>query len=131
MIRRGTRLAALRELERRLRSGQLVSITSGPFGAERMLERPFLSGRLSHPTGPVALALGAEAPLLPVFTGRNESGALEVTVEGPLRADGGGSRTANMGRVVELYSERLEARALACPTHFIWGFVVAESEGAR
>jgi lauroyl/myristoyl acyltransferase len=74
--------AALRDLIRRLRANQLVSITMGPNGRRRY-DAPFFAGRLAVANGAPALARRTGAPLLPVFTVRTTDGAFVTTVEAP------------------------------------------------
>ena len=57
----------LRQLRRRLAENRVVSITVGR-SAPRVATAPFLDGGLRLPAGPITLAAGARAALLPVFT---------------------------------------------------------------
>lgn len=101
--------AALRELIRRTKDNQLVSITMGPNGRRRY-DAPFFAGRLAVANGGPALARRTGAPLLPVFTVRSADGAFVTTVEAPVQLrddlDGDESErqlTAHCVRLLESY----------------------------
>jgi lauroyl/myristoyl acyltransferase len=76
--------AALRELIRRLKDNQLVSITMGPNGVRRYAA-PFFAGRLAIANGAPALARRTGAALLPVFTLRTADGSFVTAIEAPAR----------------------------------------------
>lgn len=60
-------IGPLRQLRRRLAENRVVSITVGK-SASRVVTVPFLDGGLRLSAGPITLAAGARAALLPVFT---------------------------------------------------------------
>src|SRR3546814_12041096 len=69
--------AALRTLRQRLRENSLVGVTVTNY-ARKVLELPFLGGRVQIATGAVKLSLDTRAPLLPVFLHRDPGGAFRV-----------------------------------------------------
>lgn len=74
----------LRELVRRVRENQLISITISAQG-QRRHSAPFFHGARAVAGGAPTLAHRSGAALLPVFTVRNADGSFGTTVEPPLR----------------------------------------------
>jgi oxalate---CoA ligase len=78
-LRDGEGLAGFQELRRNLAVNAVVTIAANAQEGVPY-ELPFLGGTLGLSLGAPMLAVLHEAPLLPVFTGRDESGAFEVVV---------------------------------------------------
>ena len=70
---------AMRRLRSTLQENGVVSITVGAW-AKRTQLVPLLSGRITYATGPTHLARVSGAPLLPVFTVRDEDGTFHVHI---------------------------------------------------
>ncbi|MDP6706094.1 MAG: hypothetical protein QF893_07110 [Alphaproteobacteria bacterium] len=100
-----------------LTENQIVSITSGPESLQRM-DVPFLGCRLRIATGPANLAIMTGAPLLPVFTVRNEAGGFEVNVEPPLTVPDGADRRTSLQAMAAEFAERQGAMACKYPAQF-------------
>lgn len=73
---------ALRQLLRRVKANNPISITMGPHGARRHTPA-FLRGRLILANGAPSLACRSGAPLLPVLTVRGDDGCWVTTIEAP------------------------------------------------
>jgi lauroyl/myristoyl acyltransferase len=73
---------------------------------------PLFDCRIMLATGAIDLALFNRAPLLPVFTVRNEAGEYEVTIERPLNLAVGGDRGASVEAAKQDYTTRLAPYAL-------------------
>jgi lauroyl/myristoyl acyltransferase len=71
--------AALRVVRNRLAANSIVSITVGS-QARNTVQLPFFKGEICLATGPVHLSQTSQAPLLPVFTFRNESEEYTVCI---------------------------------------------------
>jgi oxalate---CoA ligase len=84
-LRDGEGLAGLQELRRHLDANAVITIAAN--AQEGVPYRlPFLGGSLGLSLGAPMLAVLHDAPLLPVFTSREESGAFEVVVGSRLQA---------------------------------------------
>jgi len=83
VIEDGASAAALARLRALLSENQIIKITVGNLG-RRVVDVPFLNGTLRLATGPIALARGAGAPLLPVHTVAEGSRGFRTVVEAPL-----------------------------------------------
>jgi lauroyl/myristoyl acyltransferase len=70
---------AMRRLRSTLQENGVVSITVGAWARRTQLV-PLLSGRITYATGPVHLARVSGAPLLPVFTVRDEDETFHVHI---------------------------------------------------
>ena len=102
-----TAVAPFRILRKRLKANRVVSITVG-LQARKTRTVGFLSGWTQFATGPVNLARSAGAPLLPVFTVRDVSGAYEVHIGAPLAMPTGGARDDAFDDVIAQYARALE-----------------------
>ena len=111
--------AASRAMRRRLKANGIVSITMGHVGRKWCLV-PFLEGWVIQATGPTNLALSAGAPLLPVFTTRTAEGHFEVHIEAPLAVPAADERDARFEAMAREMMRRLEVRALAEPSQFMY-----------
>ncbi len=78
---------ALVTLRDRLQKNGVVSITVGDM-AHRVVQAPFLGGRINLSTGPAELARMTGAALFPVFTVRDGDDAYCTHIGRPLGADG-------------------------------------------
>jgi lauroyl/myristoyl acyltransferase len=103
----GSESTGLRALRRGLSGNGLVSISLGSQGTH-VARVPFPGGELRVATGAVTLASSCNAPLLPVFTGREPDGRFRVVVDAPLDLDTAASRRGLHEAAVRLYAARLE-----------------------
>lgn len=103
--------ASLNTIVRRLRSNSVVSITAQR-GTGRTVTVPFLDNRLSLAPGGPALAYMTGATLLPVFAFRDDSGAINVTVEPPIELDRAAPRDEAVAQAIRTYVARLEPYVL-------------------
>ena len=104
----GAETAALRALRRRLDENGVVSIAVGDEAA-RTVDVSVLGVPRRLATGPMHLALTSRAPLIPVFTVRDEGGRFVVALEPPLAIRGLAGREERERDVGEQYASRLEA----------------------
>jgi lauroyl/myristoyl acyltransferase len=104
----GAETAALRALRRRLGENGVVSIAVGEEAA-RTVSVSVLGVPRRLATGPMHLALTSRAPLIPVFTVRDEGGRFVVVLEPPLEVRGQAVRDDRERDVGEQYASRLEA----------------------
>jgi len=111
-------LGYLRQLERRLRANDVVSIRAGEAG-QRVVSAPFLEGAIRLASGAVSLAAATGAQLLPVFTVKEGTAEFVVRVEEPLAVPRGRLEPATLEAVVVGYARILEAYALRYPQ--LWG----------
>jgi lauroyl/myristoyl acyltransferase len=127
-------LAAMRRLRERLTRNETVSITVGHLAAGTV-RVPFLKGELELATGPMRLAAATGAPILPVFTIREEAGggkhAFTTTIERPLPKQERGGGEAPQRRTAGEMADRLARWALAYPGQLMWADgVVVPPHGA-
>jgi lauroyl/myristoyl acyltransferase len=108
MLSPGAETAALRALRRRLGENGVVSIAVGDQAA-RTVGVSVLGVPRKLATGPMHLALTSRAPLIPVFTVRDEGGRFLVALEPPLDVRGLTGREERERDVGEQYASRLEA----------------------
>ena len=108
-------LGYIRKVEKRLRDNGLVSIRIGGVQGYRILELPFLQGRIRLTTGPPSLALASKATLLPVFTVRKGPGAFDVVVEPPLEFAEKPNRHESIECVLRQYVTILESYLVRYP----------------
>ena len=83
VIRDNDTRTALNKLRERLNDNGIISITVTQ-SARKLIEVPFMTGRLPLPTGPLKLAIDTGAPLLPVFAVQDRNGAFDVCIGSPL-----------------------------------------------
>jgi hypothetical protein len=107
LMQPGSETRALRTLRRRLADNGLISISVGDEGAHAV-EVSLLGGPLRLATGPVSLAAASGAPLLPVFTIREDSGRFLIEIDASLHIPQDGTRERREQLVAEEYAGRLE-----------------------
>lgn len=112
-----TAVAPFRVLRKRLKANQVVSITVG-LQARKTRAVPFLSGCMQLATGPINLARSARAPLLPIFTVRNESGAYEVHIGEALHVAVDGGREDAFDNAIGQYARSLERFVVRFPAQW-------------
>ena len=71
-------------------------------------------------TGAAAIARRCEVPIFPVFIHREENGHHVITVEPPLTVDKTDDRAADVRRVTQCVSDRIEAWVRRYPTEWFW-----------
>ena len=103
----GSETRALRTLRRRLADNGLISISVGGEGA-RTVDVSLFGRALRLATGPVSLAVASRAPLLPVFTIREDSGRFLIEIDASLHIPQDGTRERREQLVAEEYAGRLE-----------------------
>ena len=121
----GTERERFEALTARLSEGRIVGITVYHI-ARRIQDVPFLDGRLRLATAPAVLSRRLEAPLIPVFTVRDEDGGYTVTVNAPLRAAVTDDQDRAIERVLLQYRDLLVPYALRYPDQFRWQDVIAD-----
>jgi lauroyl/myristoyl acyltransferase len=107
VLRPGAETAALRALRRRLGENGVVSIAVGDQAA-RTVGVSVLGVPRRLATGPMHLALTSRAPLIPVFTVRDEGGRFLVAFEPPLDIRDLTGREERERDIGEQYASRLE-----------------------
>jgi lauroyl/myristoyl acyltransferase len=109
----------LRALTRRLAANRVVSITVTAWGV-KACTAPFLRGVLHVATGAPGLALRTGAPLLPVFTVREESGSFLTIVEPPIEPRENGDREQALQEIIASLIRRIEHHTRCWPDQFHW-----------
>jgi lauroyl/myristoyl acyltransferase len=108
----GSKSGGLELLKRRLSGNRIVSITVGN-QARRTLDVPFFKGEIRLATGPAYLSQTCQAPLVPVFTFRVDTGDYMVSI-GPA-VDNQRSSQDNYIHVISAYVAMLEQCVLSYP----------------
>jgi lauroyl/myristoyl acyltransferase len=125
-IRGNDTLPALMAMRRRLHKNGIVSITLGT-QASRLIERPFLNGRIRIPTGPVELAQLTDSVLLPVYTVRDKYWHYSTHIGAPMT-----SANESPEEVAAAYAAWLEPVVRAQPAHWrSWRMVEVTSPSSR
>lgn len=119
-------LPALMAMRRRLHKNGIVSITLGT-QASRLIERPFLNGRILIPTGPVELAELTDSVLLPVYTVRDGYWRYSTHIGAPMT-----SANESPEDVAAAFAAWLEPVVRARPAHWrSWRMVEAIDPSSR
>ncbi len=119
-------LPALMAMRRRLHKNGIVSITLGT-QASRLIERPFLNGRIRIPTGPVELAELTDSVLLPVYTVRDGYWRYSTHIGAPMT-----SANESPEDVAAAFAAWLEPVVRARPAHWrSWRIVEAIDPSSR
>ena len=105
---------ALRQLHRRLRGNEVVSITVRE-RSERPSMVPFLDGTIRLATGAADLAYAAGATLLPVFAVREPEGHFRVVIDPPLEVRQHLVRRESSDAALRDYTARLKPFVLDYP----------------
>lgn len=122
-------VTGLRRLRKRLQQNKIVSITVGEWGKKAELV-PVFSAMLNFATGPITMAARSHAPLLPIFTVRDEHGTYHVHIGAPLDLAGGAGKDATFECALQDYIGRLEPFVLANPTEWrAWRRMKVEPSG--
>lgn len=121
----GQTAAALRELVRRVRAKQLISITVAIHG-QKTYSVPFLNGKLRLAGGAPSLAQRSGAALLPVFTILNADGAFVTTIHPSVRAPDGLDADAAIQHVATQWAARAETYVLNWPDQYCWHLAQVE-----
>lgn len=122
----GQTAAALRELVRRVRAKQLISITVSVAPGQKTYSVPFLNGKLRLAGGAPSLAQRSGAALLPVFTILNADGAFVTTIHPSIRAPDGLDADAAIQHVVTQWAARAETYVLNWPDQYCWQLAQVE-----
>jgi len=111
---------AMTTLRARIAANGVVVIVVRP-EARRFAEVPFLCHRIRVPTGPIRLAQGTGAALLPVFAFAKADGDFEVTIQEPLHPT---DRQETPDAVAAAYARRLEPFVRAYPEQWTgWDWI--------
>ncbi|BCJ89783.1 hypothetical protein IZ6_05180 [Terrihabitans soli] len=129
VIEDGQVAEALAELARRLAANEIVSITMGT-EARRLAHTPFLAGRLSLATRPMALAHQTGAAILPVVTTRNADGVFTTAIGRPLTLPKDSSCDEDDARALSALAEFLKPHVLAFPAQFARAEIFGPAEGS-
>jgi lauroyl/myristoyl acyltransferase len=116
----GQTAAALRELVRRVRANQLISITATAASGQQTYCVPFLNGTLRVAGGAPSLAQRSGAALLPVFTILDADGAFVTTIDPPISGPDGLDAEAAIQHLVTQWVARLETYVLHWPDQYAW-----------
>jgi len=108
---------ALKELVRRVRANQLVSIAVHSSG-QRIYELPFFDGTVRVADGAAVLAETTGAMLFPVHTARTGPGWFVTTIEPPLQAPEGSDRRQRVRSLLTQCAAAMESYALHWPDQF-------------
>ena len=106
--------AAVRDLRRRLKRNEVVSITVRE-RAQRPIMVPFLDGTIRLATGAPDLAYASKAPLLPVFTVRDPNGVYRVIIDRSIEIPRDLPRRDASEAVLRNYVDRLTPIVQAYP----------------
>jgi hypothetical protein len=113
----GKESGALRQLVRRLKRGQLVSITCSYYG-RKLSAAPFMGGTLRVAPGAASLAISTGAPLIPVVAVRADTGDYDVVVCPPLEIPECSDRNECIDKVVANYLALVETYVAENPGSF-------------
>jgi lauroyl/myristoyl acyltransferase len=119
IARVGQTAAAVRTLAERLAANRVVSVTFADQGT-RLIETPFLAGRLRVAPGAAHLALRSGASLLPVFALRTGTDAFRVEIGPQLSPSPGQDRNRQIEAMVAVYADELARRVRRWPEQFLW-----------
>jgi lauroyl/myristoyl acyltransferase len=108
----------LHGLSRRLRTNEIVAITAVMSRGQRTATARFFSGRLRIAGGAPVLAKRSAAPLLPVFTVRDDTGTFVTTIESPLHTTVESGHDVLTG-IAEQWTARLAPHVLDRPEQFL------------
>ena len=109
--------SALVTLRKRLEENRVVGMRASD-GARRVLDLPFLDGRIQLATGPVELAMITGAEVLPMFAVCNDAGEFEVHVEAPIPIRIGGDRKKAVADAAAEFVARLEPYVVSYPSRW-------------
>lgn len=119
----------LHDLARRVRANQIVAITAVTSHEQRTTTTPFFSGELGMAGGAPLLARRSGAPLLPVFTIREDDGTFVTTIDAPMHTSADPDAGGPLRRLVEQWARRLEPHVLRCPDQYLgWYFTRAPAQ---
>jgi len=115
----GSTVGAMKELARILKDNRVVSISVGAEAA-RTISIPFLAGRIAVATGAPNLSLRTGAPLLPVFTLRQERGDFVTVIGPPLEPGPELAREDAIRALMIEFARELEMYVTRLPDQFLW-----------
>lgn len=110
ILNRGSPSAAVREMQRRISQGEIVSITAVENKRGKSTEVPLFDCRLPLGIGAVVIARKTGVPLLPVFTTREADGSYKVEISNPLI-----SQPEATQDILQRFANLVEAHARAVP----------------
>ncbi len=118
IIRTPGSFSALATLRTRLEENRVVGIRASD-AAPRVLDLPFLDGRIQLATGPLELATITGAEVLPMFAVRNDAGEYEVHVDAPIAIRTGGDRKKAVADAAAEFVARLEPFVVSYPGQWL------------
>jgi len=104
----------MKRMRERLSGNGAVSFTVGNKG-RHTATATFLAGEITLATGPLALARGVRATVLPVFTLRRAPRKFEVTIASPLELPEDASGNVDYAAAVQTYADTLAPFVLRDP----------------
>ena len=111
---------ALREMTRRAREKEIISISAVSARGHRTFASPLLGGTAEVATGAPLIARRTGAALLPVFTTRRDDGSFLTEVEQEIVVASDEDRTVALRRAVEEYVGRLARHVAKVPDQYAW-----------
>jgi len=118
LIDRARPMSATLAAQRVLRRNGAVSITAGAWEGQRVAATALLGGTLELAVGAPGLARLAGAPLLPVFTVRDDDGTLRVIVEPAIEVARDGDADAALDAAAQAFAARLDAYVRRFPAQW-------------
>jgi len=107
IIDRNNPAASMVEARQILKQNAFVSITAGSWEGQLIATAPLGAGQCDLATGAPRLANLADAPLIPVFVVKDESGGgFTVTVEPPIALSGGRDKNALVAAATDEFMRR-------------------------
>jgi lauroyl/myristoyl acyltransferase len=121
IVRTPGSFSALVTLQERLEENRVVGMRAiGAIeGPSRVLDLPFLDGRIAIATGAVELAMITGAEVLPMFAVCNDAGEYEVHVEASIPIRIGGDRKKAVADAAAEFVARLEPYVMSYPGQWI------------
>ncbi len=108
----------MRDVIRAFRSNELVLDSFDGLGPARKIACRLLDATVPIDTGPFALALRMNAPLLPCFAVRRDDLRHDIVIHEPIRFPETDDREAQIQAGLAQYLRIFEAHALARPSHY-------------
>ena len=105
----------IRELERRVKMNEIVSVTAVENKGGRSLRLPMFAGSLYLGAGAIITAYNTGSPLLPVFMRRKANGNYLVEIKPPVAVQSDLPREDAIANALNAFAKLLEAHVLEVP----------------